>query len=462
VPTPGRNAYELINAAGELPVTGSLTSLFRISARSVAGQAVQNLNALVTCAPAEPPTDCATRFIDDFVARAFRRPVSVEERARLISVFEVGARSSFAEGIRLVLEAVLQSGSFIYRAELGPAAAAPGETVGLTAFELASSLAFFLLNSIPDAELWSAAQDGSLVTAEVYAAQVERLLALPRVQQNLSRILVRWLKLERVLVSERATTSFPEFDALRQPMLDESHAFFAQLLSRGGNVSELFSSRQARIDARLAEFYGVATNGAQGLINVELPASQRAGILTQGSLIASVKASNRSVHRGLFILRELLCHEIPPPPVGLDTKPPNPEVDTEREFANYRASQGSCGACHGAIDGIGLSYERYDALGRYAATDASGLPIDASGSLLLDGAPVTFGDITELGQLLGKSPQVGACVSQKLLGYALGAAAEASCSSSQTRRAAANGASLVQVFRSILADSLFKLRKVSK
>ncbi len=462
VPTPGRNAYALIDTAGALPVTGSLATLFRASARSVAEQASRTATARVPCETSETPRACAERFVRDFAARAYRRPLRDAEVQRLLGVFDVGAAESFSEGIRLLLEATLQSASFIYRTELGAAGAAPGSNVALTPFETAASLSFFLLNSVPDEELWRAALDGSLDTASGYAAQVERLIALPRVQENLTRILVRWLKLERVLVSERATSSFPEFDGLRQPMLDESKAFLGELLASGGGLGELFTGRHVTLDAKLAEFYGVASTGQQGLVSVDLPAGQRAGVLTEASLIASIKASNRSVHRGLFILREVLCGEIPPPPKSVDTTPPSPEIDTEREFAEYRASQGTCGACHGSFDGIGLSYEHYDALGRYVGTDQQGVPIDASGSIPLDGQQVSFADVTELGQLLAASPQVASCMSQKMLGYAVGDQVTAACAAPVTERTREGGGALRDLFHNITADAVFRTRKVAQ
>lgn len=460
--TPGRNAFEFIDTPGKLPVTGSLTPLLRTSAKNAASEALKNLGSLAPCAAAEDPQQCAGRFVDGFVSRAFRRPLLDPERARFMGVYATGTTRSYAEGIRLVIEATLQSASFLYRVELGgapPSAAAERRT--LSPSELASSLSFFFLNSVPDQQLWEKALDGSLARSEVYDAEVERLLALPRVQANLAHILVRWLKLDRILVSERATSDAPDFSALRQPMLDESRRFFSRLITAGGSLKDMFTSRTAEVDARLAEFYGVPTNGAQGVVTVELPVEQRAGILTQGSLIGSIKASNRSVHRGLFVFRELLCGEVPPPPQGINTSPPNAEVDTEREFADYRASQGTCGACHGSFDGIGLSYERHDALGRYVAVDPNGAAIDSSSTVLLDGERVPVAGVTQLAERMAVSPEVRGCVARKLMSYAVGRAASAECVSGVDSRVQAQAGSLTEFFRAIVHDPVFSQREVA-
>ena len=91
---------------------------------------------------------------------------------------------------------MLQSGSFLYRTELGKAnTVAAGQTIELTTHELASSLSFLFLNSIPDPELRAAADDGSLAKPDVFKAQVERLLKLPRVQDNLTTVFLKWMGL---------------------------------------------------------------------------------------------------------------------------------------------------------------------------------------------------------------------------------------------------------------------------
>jgi hypothetical protein len=184
-------------------------------------------------------------------------------------------------------------------------------------------------------------------------------------------------------------------------------------------------------------------------------------VLTQASLLGSIKASNRSVHRGLFVLREVLCGEVPPPPDGIVTTPPSPEYDTERKLADYRASQGTCGGCHAAFDGIGLSFERYDALGRYQAADTQGAAVDASGKLTLDGASVTFSDITELAALLAESPQVHTCLTRKLAGHALTGKVNARCAEPVVAAASEQGGALLDVFRAIAQVDSFKQREVS-
>ena len=62
------------------------------------------------------------------------------------------ATGGFQGGIQLMLEAVLQSPSFLYREELGaPDPSLPKGVVRLTDYEVASELSFLLTGSMPDA-----------------------------------------------------------------------------------------------------------------------------------------------------------------------------------------------------------------------------------------------------------------------------------------------------------------------
>ncbi len=51
---------------------------------------------------------------------------------------------------------------------------------------------------------------------------------------------------------------------------------------------------------------------------------------------------------------------------------------TERERANARAANRNCRPCHQKFDPLGLTFERYDAIGRYNETRQAVLDSDTS------------------------------------------------------------------------------------
>jgi hypothetical protein len=83
-------------------------------------------------------------FVQSFGRRAFRRPLTSEEQAKYLEVFEQGETlygAGFANGAALVIRAMLQSPHFLYRTELG----AVGEQ--LDGYELAAKLSLWLVGS---------------------------------------------------------------------------------------------------------------------------------------------------------------------------------------------------------------------------------------------------------------------------------------------------------------------------
>jgi hypothetical protein len=459
IQTPGRSRFAPADYADELPVLGSMAAVFRQTAKDVAGQAVSSVSTVAPCRSGETPDACAGRFIDEFTPRAWRRPLTAEDRTALLGVYQAGSPDGFATGIRLVLEAIFQSPSFLYRTELG-ASGATGK-VALTPYELASSLSFFLLDSIPDATLWGHAVDGTIADEAVWKSETERLLKLPKVQANMVQVLVRWLGAEQVLAAEVPDpTLFPAFDSLRDTMLAETRQFLGTLLSGQGTVKDLLTSRSTQIDSALAPLYGVTVSGT-GVQTVTLPATQRSGILTEVGIISGWPKQNRSVHRGLFVFRELLCGQVPAPPVGVNIVPP-PGVKTERDFANYRAAN-SCHACHGNFDPIGLSYENYDPFGRFV-TERDGMPVISSGTITLDDKPQSYGNVVELGALLADSKQVQECVAQKLSRYAFGVrpSDDNACVEQAVQGAVdPTGPKLIDLFTGITQTTAFRNRNAS-
>lgn len=186
-------------------VTPSATFAYQGAARIAASAAVQrHAERFFPCDLEAPPTTCVDAFIRNRVARAFGRPLTDVEAKELVALYDVGAQESPRVGLRMLIEATLQSASFLYRTEIGlPVADGPSGRVTLTTYELAEALSFALLDSVPDNTLWEKAADGTLAAPEVWAAEVDRLLETPAVQANLAQKAGYWLPVERILRTEK-------------------------------------------------------------------------------------------------------------------------------------------------------------------------------------------------------------------------------------------------------------------
>ena len=420
ITTPGRSRAEFINVADLYPVSGALAVDLRAAAKSVAAATASapDLGKRLGC-PGPVDRACAGAFVDRFVARAFRRPLEAAESEAFTKLLGFGAETSVADGIRLVIEATLQSPSFLYRTELGKDNPGSGKPAALTPFELAAALSFFMLDSIPDEPLWAAALDGSLARNEVYERETKRLLGLPRVRQNLGRVFLKWIGLGAGVTTELVSEEYPEYDdGLRQSLAAEALHFFNDAVAQGSSLGDLFTTRRTFVDKRLAALYGLPYTGQGDFINVTLPTAQRAGFFTQAGFIVSKSRGEVVVHRGKWMREELLCGDIPDPLPGVNTEPPV-GMWTPRQLSEQRMSSSTCGACHSLMDGLGLAFQHYDALGRYAAKDDHG-PIDASGQIKFSDFDGPVQDAVDLAQKLAGSQQARLCIETRMLAYALG------------------------------------------
>ena len=143
---------------------------------------------------------------------------------------------------------------------------------------------------------------------------MERLLALPRVQDNLTRVMLKWVGLgDGINVDlEQATAELtPE---LKASLEEEMRLFFRSLLTKGGTLGDVLTSNKGFVDGRLAALYGVPAPAGTGFTEVTFPASERSGILTQAAILARYSVHHPEIFRGKYIRDELLCGEIPSPP----------------------------------------------------------------------------------------------------------------------------------------------------
>src|SRR5690606_12411751 len=115
-------------------------------------------------------------FIDDFGARAWRRPLDDQEKTKAFELFsKVRAESELDVSVRALIEYFLIAPHFVYLIEPIPADGQTGAVHPLTSWQLATRLSYYLLGSMPDEALFEAAAAGELDTADGVATQARRL-----------------------------------------------------------------------------------------------------------------------------------------------------------------------------------------------------------------------------------------------------------------------------------------------
>lgn len=147
---------------------------------------------------------CALDSMLDLATRAWRRPLTDEEIARLTDLWGVLAAERPVEAaMEGFVEALLQSPAFLYRLDDPRPGADAGSTdgearVALTDWEMASRLSYALWDSMPDDALFQAAARGELSTVEQVADQARRMLADDRARSAIASFHRRWLDIDEL------------------------------------------------------------------------------------------------------------------------------------------------------------------------------------------------------------------------------------------------------------------------
>jgi hypothetical protein len=405
-----------------------LTEQYLDAAARIAEIAAGDRQSVLPCMPAGDDMACASAFIAQFGRDAFRRPLTGDEQSRYEAFFALQmGEVSFDAAFELTLQSFLLSPQFLYRLEPIGEADKTGEIVALDDYAMASRLSYLVWQSMPDAELFQAAQNGELHTAAQVEAQARRMLAAPAATDAIVDFHRQWLDFDRLLTEDKDPGLFPEWnDDLQAAMREESDRFVAHVFGAEGtgSVAELLTSSVSFVNADLAALYGVEVAG-DGWQQVSLPENERAGLLTRANFLASrAHSTNGSPPlRGVAVLDALLCSRPPSPPPSLDTSVPANDAEapvTNRELFEARTGVEECQGCHKSINGIGYGLEAFDSIGRFRAED-HGAPVDASGVLVSTGnMDGPYLGAVELSQKLAQSTQLEECAVTHWYRFALG------------------------------------------
>ncbi len=431
------------NQASAQVITPALAELYGQVAERLANNAFRygDEHGLLPCEPASPADRaCARAFVDDFGAKAFRRPLTDSEREAHVELLLQWAAQgkSFHSGAAAVIEAVLQSPHFLFlvpHANDSPA----------KPFEVASRLAYALWNAPPDEELLAAAATGKLETRSSVDAHSRRMLASDLATETFDNFLAQWMRFDRLRNSVKDRNRFRDYGPeVAESMTEESRQLFRHLAWNDLDFREFFTADYTFADDFLTKVYGMSDPSVP-FGKTEYPAdSTRSGILGHGTFLAQ---TGKPIHtspteRGLFVREHFLCQAIPPPPPGVDTSLPPLTLGgrpmTIREtMEELHASQPVCASCHKLVDPIGYGFEHFDTVGAHRETELvrveptpqqeregakateHSLPIDSTG--FVAGIPDSaFGSPQDVGRILAQSPICQKCIVRQLFRYLFG------------------------------------------
>ncbi len=418
------------DTSNDFRVDARLGPQYRAMAESIAERAVTEdavFARVVPCDAANPA--CPDEVIASFGERAFRRPLAADEASSFRQLFDLAGQliasgEAFRDGVRLVVEAMLQSPHFLYRTEIS-VSAGPDGRIALGDWEIASRLSYLLYDSMPDAELFSAARNGQLRTPEQIESQARRMLTQPRVLDKLVSFHEQAWQFGRFSRISPDSATYPNVpNGFVASVRQSAELFVEDVIASGGGLTELLTAPYAFVDAGLAPLYGLSAPAGAGYQRVDFAGGERRGLLMQLGYLASNAYSIRTdpIHRGLFVIRDLLCRQVPDPPPGASTTP-LPETDepieTTREEISLLTGQSICPGCHTQINPPGFAFEGFDAVGQVRTTE-NGVPVDTSARMLLDQQAVSFDGPIELVALLSRSEEAHRCYASRWIEFSFG------------------------------------------
>ena len=378
---------------------------------------------VVGCTPSgADDAECLRSFVAHFGRLALRRPLTADEIDAYMAFQAYAVEGNdFYIAVGMTIEALLQDPEFLYRVEIGrPASGRPG-VFRLNDFEVATRLSYFVWGSTPDDSLLDLAEAHGLGSPSDVREAAARLLADPKAHTRVDRFHALWLGYHQL----------PHPADLTESMRTEVGALVERVVFEQGRPwTDLFTSDETYIDAKLGALYGMAAppNGFAWVPYASAPGMRR-GILSEGAFlsVAGKFGDTSPTQRGKLVRERLLCQAIPPPPPNVNVDQPPVSTSSNCKYDRYEAhrANGSCAGCHNQMDPVGFGLENFDQRGVFRTTDNGHPECTIAGDGLLfglgeDGAPAQFHGPGELGSLLVASGLVETCLVTQMYRFAHG------------------------------------------
>ena len=375
-----------------------------------------------------------------FMTRAFRRPVPEALLNRYTEHVhrQIDSGVGFTDAMKEAASAVLSSPRFLY---LYDRPAATGKTEPLDGYDFASRLSFFLWGSIPDDELLKLAGNGELAKPAVRAAQVNRLLASPKLKRFCDSFPSQWLQLDRIVSAVPDEIRFQDFyffpakyrasmDMMMEPLL-----LFETILIENRSILELIDSKYSYRTPRLQYWYGVKPKGkavapeslggpgSLAFQRVPLTDRRQGGVITTAAVMTMTSGPDETkpITRGAWIAGVIFNAPPEPPPADVPPleKPraADKKLTMRERFAVHR-ERADCAGCHSKLDPLGFALENFDPVGRWRDGYENGRAVDASGTLF---RKHPFKNVVEFKDaILAEKDRFTRAFAGHMLSYALG------------------------------------------
>jgi hypothetical protein len=230
----------------------------------------------------------AEAALEEFVARAWRRPIRKWELSPFLKVYERASKKTGAThvgSVKTAIAASLMSPNFLFKIER----IKKQEGEQIDGYELASRMSFFLWSRIPDKELLESAKSGALGEKAAISLQIRRMLADDRSAEMFRQFIPQWLGIHELRTGIGPDKKFsPEYDdELREAMIEEAVVTAQHIAKDGKSLLELIDADYVWANKRLCDLYGIQWNGKQGFSRYPVDRNRRGGVIEWQAFLLS-------------------------------------------------------------------------------------------------------------------------------------------------------------------------------
>ncbi len=458
------------------------------------GRFAKVVGSCATDADASNDAACLKSFIQTFGPRALGRPITSEDVAFYTDVYGSDPTSD-PDAYADVITVMLNAPEFLYAVEHGgaPVSGLPG-VYALTPHELASRLSYHLWDTMPDDELWNAAEDGTLLDDGAYQKQVDRLFADPRAKNAMHAFFEDYMQIRSTggprgtgglnyhdLALRDADVVFKAFagsdlpaESLEPDMITDALGMLDYFTwSQPGTIHDLLTSPLSfTTSADVAKIYGLKPwDGTSA--PPSFPEGERPGLFTR-ALFVSAGVDTSPILKGVYLRRYVLCDVIGrPPPQAANAMVSLSTNQTTRQVTEALTSVAPCNGCHtNWLNPLGFATEDFDGLGRHRTeqtlfhsdgTVANKLPVDTAVTpyVEMSDGKTEAKNVSEVMDLIDASDKPAACLTRSYFRYTFARFEDLEsdgCALEEMRAKLDGGGRLVDMLKAVVETPEFKQR----
>lgn len=465
----------------------ALTSVYESVAANLSNSDIQNAYGAAAGCPFSDITsdeDCRTAYSAAILSKAFRRTVSGNDYAlnNVSDAYDIFVLEDPSDAfVKSIVSYTLFSPGFIFHGYGGDEQV--DEDYQLTNEELAHKIAYLIWGSPADSTLLSRDWNSLLAGEDDTALNNEltRLFTDDKSKYFVNTFLDQWLDLEtdveQLLSATSDSARASEFVAA---IKGESEHFIRHLITQNESINSIINADYTFMNNTLADYYGVSNAGlSSNFTRVDFEGNEeldnRQGLLTQANFLTTDSKGDRpgTIHRGVTILKEVMCYDIGIPSGMAPETNSNiiPSAVTESfMFRDATENNEPCSSCHLTINPVSFPFEAFDRFGRhplalsqegslfeYAVYELIGIDdiAAADGPTIKDGPHLLnarggniditnnygsvisggFSDHKGLISLIGQTTAFGECLNDNLYDFLIGTNAERGLNASSVENA---------------------------